>query len=339
MVQPLVSMRASVCLHRARCAVVALFALVATARCDCGGPPPNAERADLIERIALPGEALRGLSGLTRIPGGDGTGPSFLAVSERTHHLIPIAVTADGPRAHDPLPILDVDPDLDLEGLAFSDAETLVFATEADYERNAEKVLFARWEGDRAEVFRVIEFDYDPWGLVPTRNRGLEGICVTGRAIVAASEMVDATEGRRWSPVAVFDLEEEAWTPYRVFLTSETGKLSGLACLERDGGIEVTAIERHFDLLHVVRFDLRGAGGDVQASVQADLRPGFDETPPNFEGLERQAPGVYFLITDNDWRGVRGPTEMIRWEEPAEAPHPGPDAPSEAGTTPARVQP
>jgi hypothetical protein len=100
-------------------------------------------------------------------------------------------------------------------------------------------------------------------------------------------------------------------------LTSDTGKLSGLACERVGGALEVTAIERHFDLLHVVRFQLDGTGGDVRARTIDDLRPGFSETPPNFEGIERAAPGIYFLITDNDWRGVRGPTEIIRWEEPA----------------------
>jgi hypothetical protein len=234
--------------------------------------------------------------------------------------VIPIRVGSGGWTAERPIPIDGVDADLDVEGLAFIDDQTLVFATEADYARDSEKVLFARFARSEVSVFRLVEFDYEAYGLIPARNRGLEGICVAGDQIVAASEMVGEVGAHRWSPVATYDLVEEAWTPYRVFATSDTGKLSGLTCERVDGELEVTAIERHFDLLHVVRFRLDGTGGDVQAEVIGDLRPGFAETPPNFEGIEQAGPGVYFLITDNDWRGVRGPTEVIRWEEPAAPP-------------------
>lgn len=283
---------------------------------DCGqrAPDPEPTHANLIERIALPGAKLRGLSGLARPPGGSDT---FYAVAERLHHLVPVKIDAGGIAAGSPIPLEGVDADLDVEGLAFIDDRTLVLATEADHARESEKVLFARFAPHGAQVIRLVAFDYQAWGLIPARNRGLEGICATGRHVVAASEMVDEQAGHRWSPVATYDLSEEAWTPYRVFLTSDTGKLSGLACERVGGALEVTAIERHFDLLHVVRFQLDGTGGDVRARTIDDLRPGFSETPPNFEGIERAAPGIYFLITDNDWRGVRGPTEIIRWEEPA----------------------
>lgn len=312
-----------------------LWALVSPLACtDCerSGPEvaPKAGAAPLFPRVALPGDALRGLSGLTPAP--PGAGFTFLSVAERLHHLIPIRLEPGGVETLPPRPIVGVDADLDVEGLAFIDDATLVFATEADHEREAEQMLFARWSArDGAEVFRVVEFDYDPWGIVPDRNRGLEGICATDRHIVAASEMVGEEGRHRWSPVATFDRIEEAWTPFRVFLTSDTGKLSGLSCRPVGDEIEVTAIERHFDLLHVVRFRLAPSGGDVQARTVADLRPGFTETPPNFEGFASLDRRIHFLITDNDWRGVRGPTELIRWIDPEAdlapaAPRPAPAA-------------
>lgn len=297
-------------------AVASTVAAASVGCVDCGQPPEAEVPAVVppIERTALPGDALRGLSGLARPPSG---GDTYYAVAERLHHVVPLHVGTDGWVARRPIPMRGVDAELDVEGLAFIDDETLVLATEADHARDSEKVLFARWTPREVIVFRLVEFDYEAWGLVPARNRGLEGICAAGDQIVAASEMVGQLGAHRWSPVATYDLAEEAWTPYRVFATSDTGKLSGLTCERVDGGLEVTAIERHFDLLHVVRFRLDGRGGDVQAEIIGDLRPGFAQTPPNFEGIERAGPGVYFLITDNDWRGVRGPTEMIRWEEAA----------------------
>jgi hypothetical protein len=305
----------------ARALAVTVTAIALLVRCDDCGPRASRDAAPaaLFERVPLPGDALRGLSGLTPAPAGSPF--AFLAVAERLHHLIPVVVDGSGLRSLPPIPVEGVDPDLDLEGLAFMDASTLVFATEADRERRSEKILFAHYAPDRVQVFRAIEFDYEPWGLLPTRNRGLEGICIAGDALVVASEMVAETDGRRWSPAGVYDLHREDWTPYRVFLSSDTGKLSGLVCRVPPGAprgpVEVTAIERHFDLLHVVRFTLDPSQTEVEARLVADLRPGFSETPPNFEGLGQHSPGVYFLITDNDWHGVRGPTEMIRWEEPA----------------------
>jgi len=300
-------------------AIATLAAVPACTGCDEPRTSTPSSLRPPIQRVALPGDALRGLSGLTRAP--STLDADFLSVAERRHHLIPIRVTREGFESGTPIPVRGVDPDLDLEGLALIDDEHLVFATEADFARTSEKVLFAGWHGREVRVEETVSFDYDPWGLVPTRNRGLEGLCVAGDVLAAASEMVAQEQGRRWSPVAVYDRAEGQWTPYRVFLTSDTGKLSGLACeADSTGGLTVTAIERHFDLLHLVRFRLEGPGGDVEAHVLDDLRPGFAETPPNFEGLERSGTGVFYLITDNDWRGVRGPTEMIWWRESLPAP-------------------
>jgi len=321
------------CRARVRRALIPLASSVVSAVgcADCGGSDRRDPSLPAVERVPLPGSALRGLSGLTRSP--EGADPTFLAVAERRRHVVPIRVDGEEIVALTPRRVKGVAEGLDLEGLAFVDDETIVFATEADYARTAERLLFARYaesaregsasdpNGDDIEVIRTLEFDYDAWGIVPVRNRGLEGICVAAGRVVTASEMVAEARGRRWSPLGVLHPTEEAWTPYRIFLSSDTGKLSGLSCRATADGIEVTAIERHFDVLRIVRFRLDGRGGDIDVRVLADLRPRFDETPPNFEGLESATPGVYFLITDNDWRGVRGPTEMIRWEAPGSPSH------------------
>lgn len=293
---------------------VCLGLALVLAGCRKSTPTPN----NPIERIALPGEPLRGLSGLARVPGEP---DRFFSVAERLHHVIPVRLEAGGQlRSEAPIPVEGVDADLDLEGLAFLGPRSLVFATEADKARNQEWLLFAEWEDDSIRVKRRSPFSYGPWGLVPVRNMGLEGVCAVPGTVVAASEMVGAAGSQRWSPVGAYDLEHDRWRAFRIHLTSDTGKISALTCTRTVDGITVTAIERHFDLLHVVRFVVPDAGGeadvvDVVPTVLADLRPRFHETPPNFEGIEQIAPGRFVLITDNDWRGVRGPTEVVFFEE------------------------
>lgn len=287
-------------------------------------------------RHALPGEDLRGMSGLSRVPGAR---DRFLSVAERLHHVIPVQLGPDDRLVTgSPIRVVGVDRALDLEGLAFLDAGSLVFATEADRPRTHEFLLFADMEDDRIEVTDRVPFSYAPWGIVPSRNRGLEGVCAAGGRVVGVSEMVEGDGPNRWSPLGIYHPETGRWRNFRVALTSDTGKLSGLSCASMPGGIRVTAIERHFDLLHVVRFTIPRRGGEneverLKPRVLADLRPRFQETPPNFEGLEAAGPGRFLLITDNDWRGVRGPTEMIFFEEPGSV-LARPGAPSLGATLP-----
>ncbi|NJK89115.1 MAG: esterase-like activity of phytase family protein [Myxococcales bacterium] len=277
-------------------------------------PPPEL----LITRVALPDPVLRGMSGLTRAP--SGRPYDYLAVAERLHHLIPIRVHEGTFEALAPLPIRGVEASIDLEGVASLEDGRLAFSTEEDRSRDVDYVMLAELHDDHAEVVRRIALPYETWGLRPERNRGLEGLCGSSGRIVVASEMVvESPDGSRRSPVAVLDLATERWTPGSIRLTSDTGKISGLACSDAAGGLTVTAIERHFDRLHLVQFDVGDDGQVSGARLLADLRPRFSETPPNFEGIERIGDNAFLLVTDNDWRGVRGPTELIRWD----APHPG----------------
>ncbi len=298
-----------------------VFAGLVAAGCTSKAPAgPRPASVPRISRIALPGDALRGLSGLTKAP--KGAPYDYLSVAERLHHLIPIHTSTSGVRASDPIPVEGVDPSLDLEGLAFTDDGRLIFSTEADRARSSDHILFAEIGAGKATILRSLEFPYEPWGITPDRNRGLEGVCQVGGTIVAASEMVREDDGRRWSPVGLHD-PEHGWIPYKVYLTSGTGKISGLDCVRDGPTLVVDAIERHFDVLFLVRFRLEPDAKTASVERLGDLRPGFDATPPNFEGLARRPSGGWVMITDNDWRGVRGPTEVIRWAVPG-APPAGP---------------
>lgn len=284
------------------------------------GAPRSAgpDRGPWVHRHPLPGDALRGLSGLAREPGPSGR---FMTVAERLHHVVPVELGEDGAlKSGPPIRVEGVDPELDLEGLTFLSDGRLVFATEADRKRTHEWLLFARREGDKIWIEDRVPFTYAPWNITPVRNKGLEGVCASSDQVVGVSEMVESEASRRWSPLGVYRIQDNTWRHFRVYLSSSSGKLSGLTCRSIPGGVEVTAIERHFDLLLVVRFvvpdtETAETVPALVPTVLANLRPRFKETPPNFEGLERVAGGQFLMITDNDWRGVRGPTELIFFEE------------------------
>ncbi|MGF1508641.1 MAG: esterase-like activity of phytase family protein [Myxococcota bacterium] len=282
---------------------------------------PDGPSMPLIPRIPLPGTALRGMSGLTAIPG---TEPQeFLAVSERLHHVVPIQWTGSTFVTGTPVPVQGVPRQVDLEGIAWMDSESgasrLVFATEARTARHSDVLLEAERSGDAYHVRRQIPFDYPLWGLQPGSNRGLEGVCAVGRGTsaryVAVSEIVQTVNQHRRAPLGVYRVGDASWRPLWVKLTTDKGKLSGITCDETERGWTVTAIERHFGILRLLRFSMNDeSDSELVPEPIADLRPGFDETPPNFEGLARLDAHRLLLLTDNDYGGLQGPTELIVFE-------------------------
>src|SRR5690606_24762195 len=106
------------------------------------------------------------------------------------------------------------------------------------------------------------------------------------------------------------------WTYHRLALTSETGKISALDCRRSGDGIEVWAVERHFETSRVVRFvlPLEAPAGDraelVTPAVVLDLAAHTDGGRRNFEGLVR-APGRVRLVVDNAWVTITGPNEIV----------------------------
>jgi hypothetical protein len=96
----------------------------------------------------------------------------------------------------------------------------------------------------------------------------------------------------------------------------------------RGGAIDVLAIERHFDVAHLIRFALPGPDAAPTAPVTtpasrelpppaaiepvlvADLAPLIQDRE-NFEGLVWDGERAIALITDNDWAGVSGPNLLV----------------------------
>jgi hypothetical protein len=245
------------------------------------------------------------------------------------------------------------DEDLELESLAWlgttqDGRERFAVGTEAICERNTHAVLVAERQGDGFRVVETIRLSLDLWPeTVCEDGHGIEGLCAAlgpqGEAhVVAAIEHPEQDEQkRRYAPVAVLapggpaGQAGKTWTPYRVALTSETGKLSALDCRLApagsdgsggSGGIEVWAIERHFETSRLVRFvvpspgagagQARGENGLIAPTVVMDLWPYTREGKRNFEGL-RVADGRVHVLVDNQWRTITGPNEILSLSLPA----------------------
>jgi hypothetical protein len=211
--------------------------------------------------------------------------------------------------------IAGVPAGLELESIAWLDASTLAIGTEADRPRGHDEVLIARLEGDGARVVARWTLPWSHWAFTAPPNAGIEGLCTTGNFVVAAGEPVLGDGAARWAPVARMErsgLEAGAWAPFRLRLTSRTGKLSSLDCrLDDSDEIEVYAIERHFGVGRILSFELptEGDGDEVEATLVIDLAPLMPNLP-NLEGISHRGEQLE-LLTDHDADDPVGDTETI----------------------------
>jgi hypothetical protein len=335
-------MRCALFVRHAGGHAVAIGLLACVAACQ-GSPPGKAEQKAAPAAPAVPADVaviemdVTGLSGLAV----DGRGATWI-VPERKDMLIERPAGAGAqPRAW---PLTGApDEELDLESLAWlgttpDGRERFAVGTEAICDRNTHAVLVAERAGDGFRVVETIRLSLDLWPeTVCEDGHGLEGLCAAqgpqGEVyVVAAIEHPEKdAQKRRYAPVAVTALggqAGQAWTPHRVALTSETGKLSALDCrLASAGGVEVWGIERHFEDSRLVRFvvPLPGQGaGQAQRQTQdliapavvMDLSPYTSGGTRNFEGLSVVDGRVHVLV-DNHWRTVSGPNEILSLPLPA----------------------
>jgi hypothetical protein len=245
-----------------------------------------------------------GLSGLTTA--GDGT---LWAVAESTRALVALV-----PGAAARIVDLEGVPDgLDTESIAWIDGSRFALGTESmDETRAADLVLFVDVGADRARVIDTIELPYAALAVAPQENRGIEGLCHAGGVLVAAMENViegDGSPPRRFAPLALRVRGE--WTVTRAALTTETGKLSGLVCRSRSGVVEVLAIERHYEVMRVLRYAVEPGDDVIEAVVARDLRGRLDGDP-NLEGITVDAAGGVVLVVDNHYGERTGPNELVR---------------------------
>jgi len=293
-------------------------AYVLALACACGGGAPESEHPESrepatvtdVHRQELNVDAITGLSDLSR----DAEGRTW-AVAERKR----VALRVDRPGAAPvEVPIRGVPEELDTEGMAWIDRDRVAFATESDHgARTSDAIFIARLGADGFDVVERRDLDYSIWPLDPIGNQGLEGLCRAGGFLVAAVETVIANPEERFAPVGVHELATGRWTPLLVRLTSRTGKISALSCVERpDHTIDVLAIERHFEVARLIRFRIpahlqaRKPPLALAPVVVADLAPAMIHQE-NFEGLLWDGAAAISLVVDNDWTTITGPNLLL----------------------------
>jgi len=262
------------------------------------------------EVLRLEGD-FRGLSGLAV----DGAG-TLWAAPERQRRLVSLLVEPGAVRVGAVLPIEGVAPHLETESLAWLGPGTFALGCEASVPREEEQIVIVKKHADRVVAQETIPVPYSQWGIEGEENKGIEGLCHVHDELVLANENVIEDGGARFAPVARYGLRSKKWTPYRVRLTSESGKLAALECVgHRQDTLELLAIERHYAVKRIVRFELPRPAPDsgvteVAATLHVDLEPlGFGDINP--EGLVQRADGSLLLLGDNDHGGARDPTPVV----------------------------
>ena len=281
------------------------------------GPTPLAVARE-VSRLELDLPDVVGLSALTRDERG-----TLWAFAERQRTAVRLAPD----RSTATVRVAGVPQELDIEGAVWLPDGRVALGTESDQAmRRSDSLFFARLQGDSFQVEEERRLEYEPWDMQPLGNQGIEGLCRAGDTLVLAVESVMAEGSERLAPVALHHLGSGRFTPLAVRLTTRTGKLSALACLERPGGIiDVLAVERHFEVARLIRFaippdddhDEGGADFDdedeeelLEPVVVADLAPLLTRSE-NYEGLVWDGAASFQLVADNDWTHVTGPNVIV----------------------------
>ncbi len=203
-------------------------------------------------------------------------------------------------------------PEAELEAMSWVDGTRFMLGTETQEKgRLSDVILDGRLDHGSFVVAPIGHLDYARWLLTAPDNRGIEGICHVDGVLVLATELVERQQGRRWAPVGMFDPKTQSWTAHRVALSSKTGKLAAMSCRVIEGSIVALAVERHFGVSRLLRFNIpQGPEAQwIEPIVAADLSELISPLP-NFEGLAWMEDGSAVLITDNQYR--RGPREPSR---------------------------
>ncbi|MBO6939268.1 MAG: hypothetical protein JJ863_30135 [Deltaproteobacteria bacterium] len=252
-----------------------------------------------------------GLSGLAL--GSDG---SLWAIPEERRELLRIDRETGAVTAY---PIEGLPEGVEAEALSYRGNGEFLVGTETDgIDRPTDYLYVLDFDGSVARVRESYECSYELWGLQSDRNRGLEGLCTVGDAgVIVAAEVTGSVRGRRYAPLA-WRTENGEWSPYRVFLSSETGKLAGITCrASPDGSAEVIAVERHFGVTRILGFELPPPHAGEPVSVRSEVLVNLDDwvrsldQQPNFEGIARLDDDRVALLVDNQYRGLRtGPSAL-----------------------------
>ena len=166
-------------------------------------------------------------------------------------------------------PIEGIPEGTDIEGVAWLGKGKFAFGTEGR-EDGVALVLIAEERAGKLLVIETIRLPEAKLGLELEKNHGTEGICGAGQTIVAAIEETGLDNGKRWAPIVRLD-RGAITRVHKLWLTSDTGKISGLDCqIGADGSIRAIAIERHFEVTKLLTFALPVGDGDITPTVALD---------------------------------------------------------------------
>jgi hypothetical protein len=267
--------------------------------------PPNGR----VVNVAVPD--LPGLSGLARDDAG-----SLFTVAEDARVLLEVSVAGVEQRRWE---VSGAREGVEFESVAWLGKDRFAIGTEGGCDDGSEHVLIVEREGNGAKVVRDIAMPLGAWGAACDKKRGVEGLCAAGGKMIAAIESpVVGKDGERQAAIARIDERTGEVTAYRMGLTSKTGKVGGLECREKDGAIEVLAIERHFEVSRLLTFSvpLQGAAEDAPraARVLLDLFPYTNGGKRNFEGVVWLDDHRVMLVVDNKHGKITGPNELVEVE-------------------------
>ncbi len=264
---------------------------------------PSRHRLDL---------GVNGLSGLAR------DGDLLWTVAERGHRLVAIDRTGLVRRT---LEITALPTGYDLESVAHLGPSLLAVGSETSAKRwqshegrTEAKVFILTLGATEARVTGEVQLPFSLWQVAPKENQGIEGLCHASGTLVAGIETVIERDGRRFAPLATKELRGGSWRPYLLALTSTEGKLSSLDCTTRGDAIEVVAVERHFGVMRILRFqlNLEGRRGEiVEPRVVADLSSYVGRDSINIEGIAQLENGSFAMIVDNEFKTISGPNELV----------------------------
>jgi hypothetical protein len=297
-------------------ASVASVAVAVVAAAACGRPPAMdaASAAELFTQV--PVDTAPGLSGLAIDEAG-----ALWTVAERATRAYRITLDAALRPTVEAFPVEGLPAGNDLEAIAVLGGGRFALGTEGRLDGVA-TVLVAEQRGGALVVAHEIRLSSAEVGLPLVENHGAEGVCGLGDTIVASIEETGEEGGRRWAPVVRIAGGAVSRT-HRLWLTTATGKLSGLDCEPRpDGSIVTWAVERHFEVTKLLRFTLPplGAGpADLTPDVLLDLGPVL-RGQLNIEGVAHLPDGRLVAVVDNQWKTITGPSLLLVFRPGATAP-------------------
>ena len=280
------------------------FALCAVLGCSRSNTLDTAKTASLFTEVVV--DTAPGLSGLAA----DAQGRLW-TVAERAATAYRITLDTALRPTLEAFTVTGVPGDTDLEAIEELGGERMAFGTEGRVDGVATVLLGTR-SGTTIAIDRTIQLTADQVGIAMKNNHGAEGMCGQGETLLVAIEGAGEADGKRWAPV----LRIENGTlvrRHRVWLTSRTGKLSGLDCtIASDGTIEAWAIERHFEVTRILELTVPPAGqgsDDLTPRVALDIGDAI-QSKRNLEGIAQLPDGRIVTASDNQWRTIDGSSTL-----------------------------